>query len=131
MFIEVQLKAKQWVLTSWTIGIDTLVQSADYIKKSSLVFHTPQVFDFLKVDFDAALLPSSVDLTGNVNMSEKFGRDKNRDSPDPQCLPRCISNVHKVIIFLKRHSSFSFLCLQYLFIYILIYWSTPSWFISS
>ena len=31
---------------------------------------TPQVFDFLKVDSDAALLP--VDLTGNVNMIEKL-----------------------------------------------------------
>ena len=40
------------------------------VKKRSLVFDTPQVFIFLKVDSDAALLP--VDLTGNVNMIEKL-----------------------------------------------------------
>ena len=38
--------------------------------KKSLVFDTPQVIDFLKVDSDAALLP--VDLTCNVNMIEKL-----------------------------------------------------------
>ena len=60
-------QTRPWHMTS--ILQDMHCERAD--PAQSLVFDTPQVFDFLKVDSDAALLPP-VDLTGNVNMIEKL-----------------------------------------------------------
>ena len=36
----------------------SIIQPSKKVKVKSIVFDTPQVFDFFKVDSDAALLPS-------------------------------------------------------------------------
>ena len=57
-----------WWLRQWCLVVRIVFQRINWetsfpwnsqsCKNKSLVFDTPQVFDFLKVDSDAALLPS-------------------------------------------------------------------------